>query len=30
MSVGEKCIADFGGADLLEYLYIEGVVIKEF
>jgi len=22
MHVGEKCIADFGGEDLLEYLYI--------
>jgi hypothetical protein len=30
MPVGEKCVADFGGADHLEYLYIEEVVTKGF
>ena len=28
MPVGEKCVADFGGADHLEYIDIEGMVTK--
>ena len=28
MPVGENCVVDFGGADHLEYLYIEEVVTK--
>jgi len=28
MPVGEKCVADFGGADHLEYLCVEEMVTK--
>ena len=28
MPVGEKCLSDFGGADHLEYLFIDEVVTK--